>query len=93
MQPLTTKQQALADFIESHRRQHGSAPTYQEIAEHFGFRSVNAVTSHLRLMRQKGILHRIPAKRGRSGSLSPLAKLRSRIVDIPAPRGHPGGFS
>ena len=59
MQPLTTKQKALADFIESHRRQQGSAPAYQEIADHFRFRSVYAVTSHIRLMRQADATERL----------------------------------
>lgn len=83
MQPLTSKQQAVADFIESQRQRHGSAPTYQEIADHFGFRSVNSVTSHVRLLRQKGYLSS-DADRSRSLRItSPLAKLRNRIVDVP----------
>mgnify|MGYP003433225369 CR=1 FL=1 len=92
MQPLTAKQRALADFIESHRRQQGSAPTYQEIADHFHFRSVNAVTSHLRLMRQKGHLASDSGKARSLRVTSPLAKLRSRIVDIPLLGAIPAGF-
>jgi repressor LexA len=91
MQPLTTKQQAVADFIESQRQRHGSAPTYQEIADHFGFRSVNSVTSHLRLLRQKGYLTS-DADRSRSLRItSPLSKLRNRIVDIPLFGSIPAG--
>jgi repressor LexA len=92
MKPLTAKQQALANFIEHHRRQHGSAPTYQEIADHFGFRSGNAVTSHLRLMRQKGHLTSNSGKTRSLRVISPLAKLRSRIVDIPVLGAIPAGF-
>jgi repressor LexA len=92
MQPLTTKQQAVANFIESQRQRHGSAPTYQEIADHFGFRSVNSVTSHVRLLRQKGYLTS-DADRSRSLRItSPLAKLRSRFVDIPVLGTIPAGF-
>jgi len=92
MQPLTARQRALADFIESHRRQQGSAPTYQEIADHFRFRSVNAVTSHIRLMRQKGHLVSDSGKARSLRVTSPLAKLRSRIVDIPVLGAIPAGF-
>ena len=92
MKPLTAKQQALANFIEHHRRQHGSAPTYQEIADHFGFRSGNAVTSHLRLMRQKGHLTSNSGKTRSLRVIFPLAKLRSRIVDIPVLGAIPAGF-
>ena len=93
MQPLTAKQRALADFIENHRQQHGSAPTYQEIADHFGFRSVNAVTGHIRLLRQKGCL---ASEAGKARSLrvtSPLQKLRGRIMDIPLFGTIPAGFA
>jgi len=92
MQPLTAKQRALADFIESHRREHGSAPTYQEIAAHFHFRSVNAVTSHIRLLRQKGYLASDSGKARSLRVISPLAKLRGRIVDIPVLGAIPAGF-
>jgi repressor LexA len=91
MQPLTAKQRALADFIESHRRQHGHAPTYQEIADHFGFRSLNAVTGHIRLLRQKGCLQSDSGKARSLRVTSPLAKLRSRIVDIPLFGSIPAG--
>jgi repressor LexA len=92
MQPLTAKQRALADFIESHRRQQGSAPTYREIADHFRFRSVNAVTSHLRLLRQKGYLKSEAGKTRSLRVISPLARLRDRIVDIPVLGAIPAGF-
>jgi len=92
MQLLTSKQQAVADFIEDRRQRHGSAPTYREIADHFGFRSVNAVTGHLRLLRQKGYLSS-EADRARSLRItSPLAKLRNRIVDIPLFGSIPAGL-
>ncbi len=92
MQPLTTKQRALADFIESQHRQHGRAPTYQEIADHFRFRSINAVTNHFRLMRKKGWLESAAGKTRSLRIISPLAKLRSRIVDIPLLGAIPAGF-
>jgi repressor LexA len=92
MQTLTAKQRALADFIESYRQLHGSAPTYQEIADYFGFRSVNTVTGHIRLLRQKGCL---VSNAGKTRSLrvtTPLQKLRSRIVDIPLFGSIPAGM-
>ena len=91
MPTLTAKQRALADFIESHRQRHGSAPTYQEIADHFGFRSINTVTGHLRLLRQKGCLTSETGKARSLRVISPLAMLRSRIVDIPLFGSIPAG--
>src|ERR1035437_2812021 len=93
MLTLTAKQRALADFIERHRQRHGSAPTFQEIADYFGFRSVNTVTGHLRLLRQKGFIESDAGKARSLRVTSPLQKLRSRIMDIPLFGTIPAGFA
>jgi len=93
MTGLTRKQQQILDFIQGRQRTEGVAPTYQEIAERFGFRSPNSVTTHVRLLRQKGCLE---SESGKARSLrvtSPLTKLRSRVVDIPLFGSIPAGFS
>jgi repressor LexA len=79
---LTRRQQQILDFILKWQRTASTTPTYQEIADQFGFRSLNSVTEHVRLLRQKGCLE---SESGKARSLrvtSPLAKLRSRLVDI-----------
>ena len=58
-------------------------PSSQEITAQFGFRSPNAITGHLRLMRKKGVIASEPGKARSLRIITPLAKLRSRIVDIP----------
>ena len=58
----TERQQQIASFLHSESRKRGSAPTQREIAEHFGFASLNSVRSHLRLMEKKGMLNRVPGK-------------------------------
>ncbi len=83
MTELTRKQQQLLDFILKRQRTDGATPTYQEIADQFGFRSLNSVTEHVRLLRRKGFLESEPGKARALRVTSPLAKLRSRIVDIP----------
>jgi repressor LexA len=93
MTGLTRKQQQILDFIQGWQRTEGVAPTYQEIAERFSFRSPNSVTTHVRLLRQKGCLE---SESGKARSLrvtSPLAKLRSRIVDIPLFGTIPAGLA
>ena len=66
MHDLTKRQKEIVDFIQ--RRQQASAltPSFQEIAEHFGFKSHTTVADHLRLIRQKGALASEP---GRARSL------------------------
>jgi len=68
-------------------------PSRQEIAAHFGFRSPNAVTNHLRLLRKKGVVTNEPGKARSLRVISPLAKLRNRIVDIPLFGSIPAGFA
>jgi repressor LexA len=89
---LTRKQQQILDFILKRQRTEGATPTYQEIADQFGFRSLNSVTEHLRLLRQKGFLANEPGKARSLRVTSPLAKLRSRIVDIPLYGSIPAGL-
>ena len=93
MTELTRKQQQILDFILRRQEKEGAPPTFQEIADQFGFRSLNSVTEHLRLLRQKGVLSNEP---GRARSLrvtSPLARLRNRIADIPLFGSIPAGFA
>ncbi len=93
MTGLTRKQQQILDFIQERQRTGGVAPTYQEIAERFGFRSPNSVTTHLRLIRQKGHLESAFRKARSLRVTSPLTRLRGRIVDIPLFGSIPAGFS
>ena len=90
---LTRKQQAILECIQQWQRTRDTTPTYQEIADQFGFRSLNSVTGHVRLLRQKGWLASEPGKARGLRLISPLGKLRHRIVDIPwygsIPAGRP----
>jgi repressor LexA len=92
MTGLTRKQQQILDFIQKWQRTEGTTPTYQEIADQFGFRSLNSVTEHLRLLRQKGFLANEPGKARSLRITSPLAKLRNRVVDIPLFGSIPAGL-
>jgi repressor LexA len=91
MTGLTRKQQQILDFILKWQRSEGATPTFQEIADHFGFRSLNSVTEHLRLLRQKGVLESSAGKARSLRITSPLTKLRSRIADIPLFGSIPAG--
>jgi repressor LexA len=83
MSPLTRRQQQLLDFIRREQELGGVAPTLTEIARHFGFRSLNAVAEHLRLIRQKGHLAPSAGKARALKVISPLHPHRRRVADIP----------
>jgi len=92
MSPLTRRQQQLLDFIRREQEQGGVAPTLAEIARHFGFRSLNAVAEHLRLIRQKGHLAERDGKARSLKLISPLQPLRRRVFDIPVFGSIPAGL-
>jgi repressor LexA len=92
MTSLTRRQQQIVDFLQRFQRDEGIMPTAQEIAAHFGFRSPNAVTSHLRLLRQKGVIASEPGKARSLRIVSPLHKLRSVVQDIPLFGSIPAGL-
>jgi repressor LexA len=93
MHGLTRKQQQIVDFILNCQHKGTIVPSFQEIADHFGFRSPNAVMGHIRRLRAKGALTGEP---GRARSLrvpSPFQGLRKRVVDIPVYGSIPAGFA
>jgi repressor LexA len=83
MTGLTKRQRQIMDFVLATQQTGEATPTLREIAEHFGFRSSRAVADHLDALRRKGYLESEPGKARSLRVTSPLAKLRSRIVNIP----------
>ncbi|HXE58029.1 MAG TPA: transcriptional repressor LexA [Gemmatimonadales bacterium] len=55
---LTKRQSEILDFLKRHIAEHGYAPSFEEIAEHFGFQSLATVHEHLTNLERKGYIHR-----------------------------------
>ena len=53
---LTARQQQIFDLIRSEIQRTGFPPTRAEIAERFGFKSVNAAEDHLKALARKGAI-------------------------------------
>ena len=83
MSPLTTRQRQIVEFIQHSQERTGLAPTQQEIASQFDFRSTNTVREHLRLIRRKGWLAASAGKARALRVISPLHRWRRRVLDIP----------
>lgn len=60
---LTDRQQALLDYLASFAAKRGYAPTLQEIAQAFGFSSLQGVKDHLKALERKGYVRRWPGRR------------------------------
>lgn len=91
MTELTRRQRQVLDFVQSVLRTGGAAPTLREIAAHFGFQSSRAAADHLNALKRKGFIESEAGKARTLRMISPLAKLRSRIVDLPLFGSIPAG--
>lgn len=55
---LTERQKAILEFIAEYQQRHGISPTHREIRDEFGYSSFGTVYKHLKLLQEKGYLHR-----------------------------------
>jgi len=74
--PLTRRQREILDYLTSSIERQGFAPSFEEIAEHFGYTSLATVHEHLSNLEQKGYIRR--------------SYNQSRSVEVLPPRGSIG---
>jgi repressor LexA len=90
---LTLAQKRVLDFIQVEAYAGRPIPTLREIAGHFGFKAHRAAACHLEALKRKGFIQSDPGKARSLRLTSPLAKLRSRIRDIPLYGSIPAGWA
>jgi len=56
--PLTKRQKEILDFLEQFVTENGYPPSYEEIAQHFGYTSLATVHEHLENLRVKGYIRK-----------------------------------
>ncbi len=56
--PLTKRQKEILDLIQEYIDAHGYAPSFEEIADHFGFSSLATVHEHLSNLERKGYIRK-----------------------------------
>jgi len=56
--PLTRRQREILDYLDAQIQSHGYAPSFEEIAQHFSFRSLATVHEHLTNLERKGYIRR-----------------------------------
>ncbi len=82
---LTPKQKQFLDYIRGFQAKQGYAPSQQEIARHFGFRSLGTVQNYLKRLEQQGLLQKSwNAKRGLQVAENFSSSLRS-LPEAPDP--------
>lgn len=78
---LTKRQREMLDFIEGFIRFRGYSPSFEEIAEDFGYRSLATVHEHLENLRAKGYIRK---NYNESRSIELVeGKLRVAAVELP----------
>ncbi|MBW2220821.1 MAG: transcriptional repressor LexA [Deltaproteobacteria bacterium] len=84
MKSLTDKQSKIYEFIGAWQVKNGYPPTQEEIRDHFGFGSPNAVRSHLALIEKKGYI-RLNCGKARGIQLvqSPATVIQQQEGSIP----------
>jgi repressor LexA len=88
--PLTKKQQQVLEFIRKFSEQHGHSPTLREIADNYQV-NVTAVVDHIKALKKKGFLTHGSRQARSLRLISPLDKLRKRVIDIPLYYSVPNG--
>jgi len=56
--PLTRRQSEILSYLQTHIHEQGYAPSFDEIAERFGFQSLATVHEHLTNLERKGYIRR-----------------------------------
>jgi len=77
---LTEKQREIYQFIKRYIDAHDIAPSYEEIKDHFRFKSISTVFDHIRMLERKGVLTRGGSNQKRALQLVSFGK---RSVTIP----------
>jgi repressor LexA len=77
---LTERQKRVYRFIKEYIKDNDMAPSYTEIREHFGFKSLNAVYEHIDNLVRKGFIKKGLPNQKRSIT---LADQKKRAVSIP----------
>lgn len=81
---LTERQKAVLEFIAEYQKKNGISPTHREIRDQFGYSSFGTVYKHLKLLQDKGYLHRDwNQKRGLELLRAVPGTLTTNVSDIP----------
>ena len=79
--PLTKRQREILDYLCTYTEDNGYAPSFEEIAEHFGYHSLATVHEHLSNLERKGYIKR-SYNESRAIEILP-SDANPRAVDLP----------
>ena len=80
--PLTKRQKEILDHVGSYIEERGYAPSFEEIADHFGYASLATVHEHLSNLERKGYIRK-SYNESRSIELMPGRNGSQNMVELP----------
>ncbi len=98
IQSLTVKEKRVLEFLEVYMKERGIAPSYKEVQQHFGFKSINSVQRYFKQLESKGYIHMPGGNRKRAITLlQSSGALQTQIDDgerdVEAPQLAPEALS
>jgi len=82
MENLTKRQKEILEFIKKTTFKKGVLPTFREIMQFFGFKSIKTVQDHLKALEKKGYIKKDPNK-SRSIVLDDFSKALKDTIRVP----------
>lgn len=61
---LTRKQELVLEFIRNYSKKHGHSPTFEEIKQHFEFKSLGTVYDYVKYLEKAGFINNLGSSRG-----------------------------
>jgi repressor LexA len=79
---LTEKQKTFLAYLSEYQEAWGQSPSFDEICEHFGFRSYNTVATYLAHLERKGYIRR-PTAKNQKRAVEVVRPVESRRFELP----------
>ena len=61
---LSPRQKEVLNYLHHYRRNYHCSPAYREMAEHFGWASLQSASNHLRALEAKGLVAAVVSAKG-----------------------------
>jgi SOS-response transcriptional repressor LexA len=89
MHQLSARQLEVLNYLNHYRRAHYCSPAYREIADHFGWASLQSASNHLQALKKKGYVAPVVSATGilRGYRVTFRGQLARRGVSAPH-KGH-----
>jgi repressor LexA len=88
---LTPRQIEIFDFLCEFQSKEKMAPTYREIAAHFGFKSTKAATDHVSALEKKGYLRRHGGRSRGIELITSSKRIAKKAIAVPILGNIPAG--